>query len=88
MSAIKDLKRITHNNFNSSPEYDRPGIIYDPEYDQPETVNFCSKRRLTCNPKKISNIENSQLFRLRAVKPHSTFCICERYIAGQNSVKL
>ena len=37
---------------------------------------------------KFSNIENSQLYRLRAMEPHSTFCICERYIAGQNSVKL
>ena len=64
-----------------------PAIIYGPEYGQPGIINFCSKRVL--QPKqKFSNIENRQLYRLRAMEPHLTFCICERYIAGQNSVKL
>ena len=36
----------------------------------------------------ISIIENPQLYRLKALERHSTFCICDRYIAGQNSVKL
>ena len=37
---------------------------------------------------KFSNIENSQLYKLRATEPLSTFCICEQYTAGQNYVKL
>ena len=37
---------------------------------------------------KFPNIEHSQLYRLRAKEAHSTFCICERNIAGQNSVML
>ena len=72
------------------PEYGRPGIIYGPEYDQPGIINSCSNRGLTwhATQTKFSNIENSQLYSLRAIEPHSTFCICERYIGGQNSFKI
>ena len=58
-----------------------------PRLDHTEIVKFCSKRDMQFD-QNFSNIENRQPYRLKAIEPHSTFCICERYIVGQNSIKL
>ena len=54
-----------------------------PDYDQTEIITFYAIDAI-----KNSKIENRPLYRLKAVDPQSTFLICERYVAGQNSVKL
>ena len=54
-----------------------------PDYDQTEIITFYAIYAM-----KNSKIENRPLYRLKAIDPQSSFLICERYVAGQNSVKL